>query len=150
MSEHVSKTLSEVLPNQEGFELAVGYSLELSHRLMGYFPAIFTGTKRTVLVFDRELLEAVWKLLSPRHSEINQGLFYVNHSEGIAFPLSVQRLLEDLLSMTPVEVLTWSEFDQVTANGATPFSWAAGLVGNDMTAEEFQETLQAAMRKVPA
>lgn len=145
-----SLTLNEALKNQEGFELRVGYSLELTHGLMGYFPAIFKDTERIVLVFKRELLEAVLKMLPRRRSKINETLFYVNQLEGIAFPLSTQQKLEDLLSGTPLEVLTQSEFDQVAADGVAPFSWKPGLVSNDMSSEEFQETLRVAMKKLPA
>ena len=150
MSENLSQTLKDVLLNQEGFELAIGYSLELTHGLMAYFPAIFAGTTRIVFVFDLELLEAVWGMLSPRRSTVNKTLFYVNHSKGVAFPVSVREPLEELLKRTPAPVLTRSEFDQITADGVIPFAWAPGLIGDDMSFAEFQEALQAALDKLPA
>ena len=146
----LSRTLNEALQDQKGFELRVGYSLELSHGLAGYYPAIFTGTKRIVLVFDKGLLETVWKMLSPRRSEINENLYYVNYSEGIAFPITTRQRLEELLSGTPVKVLTQGEFEQITADGAVPFSWAPGLIGDYMSSQEFVETLLAALEEGPA
>lgn len=135
-----------VTGDQVGYQLRVAYSLELTHGLMGYFPAIVAEEDRTILILEKDLLETVWKMLSPRRSQVNEDLVYAN-SEGTQAFLVGGR---NALSGTPMSLLTRAEFEQLTASGENPFKWTPGLVGDDMSQSEFADTLRAALKECKA
>ena len=127
---------------QQGYELRYGYSLELEHSLMGYFPALFKGTRTIVVVFDLGLIEKVWETLSTRQSKLNTSLFAVNFQTGVCYPITGVTEY-DLKTSKAMLFLTREEFGQLTAADSHPFEWAPGLIGDDMSLAEFRQTLEA-------
>lgn len=127
-----------------GWKIRWGYSLQLEHGLMGYFPALFSGTKHVVISLDKSVIEEVWKSLSPRRSKLDTDLYYVNESLGVGFHIGgTQDYL--LKRAVPFRFLTRERLAELFETTAKPFQWAPGLIGEDMTREEFAETLQAAL-----
>ncbi len=114
---------------------------------MGYFPAIITKEDRVIVVLEKDLLETVWKMLLPRCSHVDEGLVYANSEGTLVFPVGGEGDIAKLLSGTPMPVLTQDQFEQLTASGKKPFKWASGLVGDDMSSSEFEETLRAAVEQ---
>lgn len=145
------RTLADVVAaDQTGFELRIGYYLELKHTLMGCFPAIVKNDPlRLILVFEKELLADLAKHLTPRRSKVSSGLYFVNMKTMEACAVSGYNLAE---AMNNEVFLAFSraEFDRLIADGAKPFSWAPGLIGDDMSSAEFQETLRIALEKAAA
>lgn len=145
-------TLSDVLNgNQEGYRLTIGYSLALTHSLMGCFPAVFKeDPKRIVVVLEPDLLKKVWETLPKRRAAINRHLLYVNEQGARAFPVRAGHSLEDIEQHGSWLVLTHHEFEDCLTRDAASFVWAAGLVSDDMTSEEFLRTLQESLARVGA
>lgn len=130
----------------DGWKIRWGYSLQLKHGLMGYFPALYAGTDQVVASLDKAVIEEVWRSLSPRSSKLDVSLFYVNEQTGVGYAIEG---VEDyfLRRSVPFRFLTRERLDEMKkAQGEKLFRWAPGLIGNDMTKEEFAETLQAALR----
>jgi hypothetical protein len=140
------ENLAELLKgSQQGYEIRTGYSLQLKHGLMGYFPALYKGTRDIVVAFDRQLAQEVWKTMSPRQSKLDEGRFYVNDQIGICYPILGTTKYEEEESK-PIVFLTREEFTGLMAADQHPFEWAPGLIGNDMSLAEFRQTLEAAVR----
>ncbi len=145
-------TLAEV----EKWPIKMGHCLELEHGLMGNFPAIIKGQMegkypRPVLMFEKEpLISKVWPLMSKRESKLSSQTYYVSEELGVAFPV---RMAEFMIEgawpepIPPVRFLTKEELDRIIAENPNPFEWAPGLIGPDMNADEFIETLRAAAAK---
>ncbi len=140
--------LSEV----EAWPIKMGFYLQLEHGLMGSFPAIFAGAigknAREVVVFDRAvLINKVWPRMTPRNSNICSMTFYVSEELGVAFPV---HNAEDMIKhagpqqIPPVRFATETEIDDLVAVNPNPFEWAPGLIGDDMSEDEFKRTLRAA------
>ena len=145
----VLENLQQVVDgDQEGFELRTGYSLFLDHGLMGYFPAIYKHDEEEIICFDKELIEKVWALLSPRKSKIRSELFYVNRQTGYCYAIPPDKYYGPE-KMEAIEFLTQEKFEKLIAENPEPFEWAPGLVSDDMTNEEFQRTIQAAISQLP-
>ena len=138
------KTLKELVgkENHNGFRLAVGHFAELDHGLMGNFPAIESESKEMIITTDFELLKQLCGTLSPRRFKFGTQLIYVNPETGIAYSILGTKE-SSLKEATPFQTLTQTRFQEFSKK-EEPFKWAPGLVGNDMTPEEFQETLQVA------
>lgn len=138
-------TLKEFLEKGDhtGFRLAVGYCVALKHGLMGFFPAIESESCEMVTTIDLELLKRVWKTLTPRRSELQTQLLYVNPNTGVAFSIlgSDEYNLE---KSEQYQILTQARFDELVRGKKPAFKWAPGLVGDDMSRTEFLETLVAA------
>jgi hypothetical protein len=127
--------------DQSGYEIRTGFSLELKHGLMGYFPAIYRETRFIVVTIDEALIREVWKTLSPRQSKLNSNDFYVNERLGVCYPLpGAYREASDCPAM---RFLTRQRFDELMRT-KQPFQWAPGLIGDDMSRREFIETIEAA------
>ncbi|MEO6077450.1 MAG: hypothetical protein ABIP54_01575 [Candidatus Andersenbacteria bacterium] len=146
-----AKTLGDLVNgDQEGFELRIGYYLELYHTLWSCHPAIVADDpERLILVFEKELLIDIAKHLTPRRSVVSSGLYLVNLATMEACAASGHNLNE-AMSKEVFLAFSRAEFDRLTADGAEPFSWASGLVGDDMSLGEFQETLRLALEKAAA
>ncbi len=130
VSSKAPANLYEVIAgDQEGFKLKLGYSLLLTHELMGYFPAIVNANSETILVFEKDILQAVWKSLPPRSSHILQTLCYVQEGSSSAFSIN-RSPLQDILTGAPHPVLTRPEFEFFRSSQEEPFSWAPGLFGD--------------------
>jgi len=118
----------------------MGYFLELDHGLMGFFPAIITGMKMMILVFERELIFDIWQILEPRPSKLAEATFYVSEEHGVAFPTHDTRSHVE----NPIHFLTRSQFERLFEKYPDTFGWAPGLIGNDMSEIEFLQTIKAA------
>jgi hypothetical protein len=138
-------TLKELIEKGDhaGFRLMVGYYVELTHGLMGFFPAIESQSEKMVVTVDPELLKRVWKTLTPRRSKASTQLTYANAETGVAYfiPEKYQQLEES----KPFGILTYGRFDELMAGPKPAFKWAPGLIGPGMSKKEFEETLQAAL-----
>lgn len=143
----VPANLAELIGGpHEGYVLKWGYVLQLKHGLMGYFPAIVKNTKLQILSTDVELLKRVWKMLTPRQSEMTACLLYLNEKLQIAFPvLGTDQFY--LKESQPLRLFLQADFDELTVGGKNPFGWAPGLVGDDMNLQEFRETIEAAAKE---
>lgn len=130
--------------DQNGYVIKTGYSLQLEHSLMGYFPAICRDTQNVVVTFDLKLIEDVWHSLSPRQSQLNKTKFYVNKRAGICFPITGTSDY-DMERSEAIYFLTRERFEELMAEQESPFSWAPGLFSDEMSLEEFRETIEAAM-----
>ncbi len=140
--------LEEIIKNNlDGYKLMFVYSLELSHGLMGYFPAYLKDTepKRIVTCLDIDLLEDIWKLLPPRPSKIKSELSYVNTVEKIAFQLPDLKY-HSLSASKPEPYIGKEEFDQLIKK-EQPFKWASGLLSGTFTQKWFFENIANAIKK---
>lgn len=125
--------------------LKTGYSLQLTHGLMGYFPVTVGDTERIVVTTDIKLIEDVWKTLPPRRSEISTCNFYVNEEIGIGFAVRGSTRSDNEQS-EPFLLLGRAEFDALIAKDPHPFRWAPGLISNDMGHDEFIRTIELAIK----
>jgi len=132
--------------NHDGFRLAVGHFAELDHSLMGNFPAIESKSKEMVMTTDLDLLKKVCETLPPRRFKFGTQLIYVNPETGIAYSI-LGTNKSSLERAEAFQILTQERFQELTKN-EKPFKWAPGLVSNNMSLEEFKETLQVASSKL--
>lgn len=140
----VPKTLGEVMDKDlAGFQQVEAHYLQLSHGLMGFFPALISETGEIVICLDRELLVKVMEKLPKRRSRIDKLQILANIPGQFGFEVGNPNG-KDTQSL---HILTAEEFEQRVQQDKKPFKWAPGLVGDDMTEEEFRETLEMAMRK---
>jgi hypothetical protein len=107
-----------------GFLLVRAYFLELSHGLMGFFPAIFAKDGEMVVCLDKALLEKVWDLLPKRRAEVGEALLLVSPKDSFGFDVRNDQK-EDV---EPVHILTQEEFDSLTKEYDLPFKWVSGLI----------------------
>ena len=135
-----------LMADQRNYELRTGYSLELKHGLMGYFPALYKGTREVIVAFDRQLIQEVWQTMTPRRSQLDECQCYVNHQTGVYYPI-LGNTKRDQEESTPSIFLTREEFTQLMRADPHPFEWAPGLVNNDMSNAEFRQTLEAAAKE---
>ncbi|MCR4334016.1 MAG: hypothetical protein NUV60_03355 [Patescibacteria group bacterium] len=148
---NVPENFHELLqrPEKKDFEITAVYFLELSHAhgLWGFFPAVFAAdTKRMVLTPDVLLLKAVWETLTPRRSHIGQAYFCLNPALSIGYEVRGDSGSDEQKRSKPMQILTQEEFNRLIAEGGQPFQWAPGLVGDDMNADEFRQTIEAAQQ----
>ncbi|HLC49323.1 MAG TPA: hypothetical protein VJI96_02995 [Candidatus Andersenbacteria bacterium] len=144
------QTLIDVVTgDQSGFELRIGYYPQIKHSLMGFFPGIITASNEIILVFERDLIAPIWAMMEPMSSEWVKGLFFVSKEKGIAFSMSSGRL-EELSSLKTWQVLSRSNFEELTADGIRPFSWAAGIFGAMIQPDEFERLRKGELEKLVA
>lgn len=124
------------------YELGEFYFLELDHTLWGFFPAIFRESNRIVITTDRLLLERVWKTMTSRKSKVGCGSGYIHNDGSVVFPV-LGTTPKEVRSSEPQKILSSVEFEELLTQSNNPFEWAPGLVGDDMTREEFIRTLEA-------
>jgi len=67
-----------------GWQSLYCYVMELSHSLMGCFPAMKSGAKKIVVCLNRDDLEKIWSKLPKREVKVNKFLFHVNKGENRA------------------------------------------------------------------
>jgi hypothetical protein len=126
--------------DQSGYQIQSVYSLELKHGLMGSFPAIYRETQIIVVTTNENLIREVWKTLSPRRSILNCNDFYVNEQLGVGYPLPTWFREAD--NCPAMRLLTLQRYNELMKT-REPFQWAPGLIGDDMTPQEFIETVKA-------
>ncbi len=129
-----------------GFEIKEYYYLQLDHGLMGFFPAVFVGSKRVVITTDIELAKEAWGTMTPRKSKLSHNLGHVNEQLGIVYPILGDDQYEKEESK-PLQLLTRTEFEGLLAVSPHPFQWAPGLLSNDMNADEFRELISSVAEK---
>ncbi len=123
-------TISEVLLGpQEGWELRIGYFLELEHGLMGSFPAILAETEQVVVVLGKDLAKKVQNLLPARSAKINSWFFLINREEEVCFSIPHGTEVYHLELSVPQFFLSEETFKKLTRNHQLPFKWRPGLVG---------------------
>jgi hypothetical protein len=114
-------------PKKQGYRLEKVFFLELTHGLMGLFPAVIHAKRRVVMCLDRSLLVEVWKTLKPRDSKISSYICYINEQKGIAYS-DVDGSLEQEDSM-PIKILTRNEYEVIRREAPNAIAWAPGLLG---------------------
>ena len=132
---------------QEDFEIKSVYDLELTHDLMGYFPAKVTEVDTTEIIYTAKfsILEIVWGMLSPRDSHFNIGNWYVSRDGTVGYFIGHRRGDE---YSEPLRLLNQDRFDELQKKDNVSFKWASGLIGNDMSREDFIETIKSAVNHV--
>jgi len=121
------KTFAEVLDTDlAGYQLKTVYFLELTHGLMGFFPAIIASTKKIILCSDTRTIEKVKTLLPAHPCSQKSTLMLVNEDDTLGFDLSNNHEKTD----KPMEILTPSDFSWRIASKEKPFKWAPGLVNS--------------------
>lgn len=126
----VPATLFELFKGdwQKDYVLKRAYYAELSHGLMGFFPAVFSlDDRRMVVTTDLRLMERVWQLLEPRDAKLREAVAYINESTAIAYLYADSTLERE--NRKPFKVLTVSEFESLAVAKEQPFKWAFGLIG---------------------
>ena len=118
------------------------FFLQLVHDCFGFFPACFDKGKRIVLTTNKELIEKVWKSLSPRRSRLEEVLFYVHNTEPVCYEASPYYGGKE--DSKPDQLLTEDEFQKLLPGD---LRWARGLIGGDMSLEEFTQTIIAAVKE---
>jgi hypothetical protein len=136
-----------IVGDQRGFELRIGYYLQVKHDLWGFFPGIVTDSNEIILVFDADLVSRIWSIMPPKDSEVVKGLFFVNKQTDTAFSVSSGKL-EELLSLETWHVLSRERFELITADEARPFGWAPGIFGAAIRGEEFERLRERALKKL--
>lgn len=121
------------------------YYLELTHGLMGFFPAVYNDEAEDIIATtDVMLLIELWKTLEPRKSKMNKITAYVDAAGEIAYPdKDSQREREE---STPMELLTRERFERLSAAQEEPFRWAFGLIGADSSPEWFARIIEETSR----
>lgn len=140
----VPDTLFELLKGdwQKEYRIVPVYFLELSHGVMGFFPAVFSSdTKRIIFTTDLRLLERVWQTLEPRHPKLRSQLAYVNEKLGIAYMEPESPSMRG--NQEPHKFLTVAEFDDLVKTEERPFQWAFGLIGGRKFGKEHFSLLLA-------
>lgn len=123
-----------------GFKQVQAHFLQLSHGLMGFFPALIRETEEIVVCLDKKLLVKVMEQLPKRKSQFGDFQMLANTKDGYGFEVGNHNGKET----KPLRILSEEEFEKRITEEEEPFKWAPGLVGNDMTQEEFVETLEHA------
>ncbi len=132
-----------------GWKVAKAYHLELKHKLMGFFPAVFSDKVEEMFIcLDKKLLAEVAKFLPPRSCRCSEFIVLVNEGMGIAFDIKI--IAENRSCKNPDEDTSLYVLDRYKLNrlvsqakeGESPFKWAPGLISDDMSPEEFKESLK--------
>ncbi|PLX27266.1 hypothetical protein C0583_04510 [Candidatus Parcubacteria bacterium] len=140
----IPKKLGEVMDKDlAGFQQVQAHFLELSHGLMGFFPALVRETEDIVVCLDKKLLIQVMERLPKRKSKFGEFQMLANIDNGYGFEVGNHNGKET----KPLRILSEEEFEKRIQEEEKPFKWAPGLVGNDMTEEEFIETLELAKER---
>lgn len=137
------ENLKDLKKDKEAFshyQIKPCYYLELKHGLMGFFPAVINDTRRMIITSDKDLIEKIWERLSPRQSKMDEDLFYIHENGLIGFPAKHWNGDQNAKAC---HLMTEEEFEILI----NPFEWAPGLIGDDMSPEEFMKTIKAAAGK---
>ena len=139
------------LPNLAEYKLTECHYVVLKHRLMGTFPALFTKTKEMFVCTELETLKKILPQLPPRKFRIIKSLMLVNELGRHAF--SVSALNDYPEDAEPARVLLAEDLqimmDVQRVMDPPLFKWAPGLVGDDMSSQEFAETIQSVLAHNP-
>lgn len=145
------KSLKDLIGQSlKDFIFAKVYLLELDHGLMGCFPAIRKDDGQIVATADEELIEKIWKLLTPRKAKILVQLALINRETNEAYCLNnIDKYVMDynLHKREVIHLITPESLARDLASTKTPYKWAPGLIGDGMTLGEFRDTLKSALEQ---
>lgn len=102
-----------------GHKLVKASILELSHSLMGCFPAIFSDSKEPVIFVSDQLLEAAKERLEQRRSKARQTLFLLDQGGASGFVLQGEK------PCTHKRSRVYTQYDHDTE---VAIEWAPGLL----------------------
>jgi hypothetical protein len=113
-----------------GWQITLGYFLELQHGLMGRFPAILDdsagdGDGAIVFVIDKRLLRHVWDHVPRSRAKITTLLVVANPDLGVAYFLGRDFRPEQT---EPFKLFSASDITKLCEK-RSPFRWAPGLLG---------------------
>jgi len=147
------KTSKELLALNDlaGWRVRNCYWAQLKHGLWGTFPALFSrdGDKKVewqpFVCESKILLGEILKMMTPRSFTITESLCLLRtRGDPIAFQFEamLQRIEIDKETKS-VLVVGQSELGQ-----PKHFKWTPGLIGDDMSPIEFEETMRVALAKI--
>lgn len=105
--------------NLAGYKLVECNFLELEHSLMGYFPAIFSRSRKEAIFVDKDVLEAAKKTLPERRHTTHTVAFLLEPEGKGGFIIEG----EHMLKRVRCEVYTKDDLDK-----HIPIEWAPGLL----------------------
>jgi len=119
------KKLGEIM-NQDlaGFQLVIGYFLEIDHGLMGFHPALIAATRQIVVCLDRNTLKKVWELLPRTKAKVTEFLLVANIKEGFGFDLQN----EEKTNTTYLRIFSEEAINTLIAGQEKPFAWTPGVI----------------------
>ncbi|MDE2188663.1 MAG: hypothetical protein KGJ35_02970 [Patescibacteria group bacterium] len=135
------------LSDLTGWKVVEGYMAELKHGLMGYFPAVTTKDEQPFVCLDKEVLKKILGLLSKREFKVEKLLILANEESCQAFCLGTLKYNWEMeRESETLDIITAKKLEEM--NSPKFFKWAPGLIGDDMSTEEFQVTLEFAMSNI--
>ncbi len=141
--EGLPKNLFEILKgNRNGWTLTPCWTLELSHGLMGCFPAIVRDTHIRLVSTDKATVIRVWRTLEPRPSELIEFECMVNNEGTVAYPMRLDEF-EQRHSL-PFKLFSVANTEALLTENPEAFEWAPGLFGTDLTPTAFEEIIRQA------
>ncbi len=102
-----------------------GYFLEIAHRLMGTFPAIYSDSKKIILCLEKGILEDVYFHLDPRVYKVSEILLLVDQEKGVGFSLRAGQQGDDAEALP---ILTRASYEVLVRENEKPFRWAPGII----------------------
>ena len=138
------RNLKEILDgDRKGWTNKLCWALEISHGLMGFFPAIVEATNVMVLVSDKPSIFRIWKSLKPRWSKLIECECIVNDEGTVAYAMRIKSD-EDKKSSLPQKLFSVTEIEELFKKNPTPFRWAPGFFGSETDAEQFKWIIEKA------
>lgn len=112
-----------------GWEILIGYWVELAHDLIGTFPALYEDNE-IIVTTSRGLLDQVIEILNKernRHNHINTIPLLYNEKLGIGYNLQMIHKNGTINGdLAPFIILTKDKFEKL--KDQRPFYWAPGLI----------------------
>jgi hypothetical protein len=140
------KHLKELLEgDHKEYELTTCYMLEIKHGLMGFFPAIRTGTKKILITSDKALMFRVWRSLEPRDSRVIASEYMMNSVIGVAYPMAITDFEKE--QSRPLKIFSTAEVDALFKAESSPFEWAPGLIGAQTSEIQFNALIEKAAQE---
>jgi hypothetical protein len=144
LSTGLPRNLKEILAgDRKGWTSKTCWALEISHGLMGFFPAIVKASKIMVLVSDMPLIFRVWRSLEPKESKLIARECIVNDVGTVAYFMMVSSDYDKEHSL-PQKLFSVAEINELFAKNASAFGWAPGLFGADIDPDQFRRIVDAA------
>ncbi len=139
------------LKDLSAYRVMTCYWAQLSHGLMGTFPALIAKTKDMFVCADKQTLGKILETMPKRRFAIMPSLMIVNEADRLAFDIHALHNCHDMgKESESLPVILADDLQTMTSaqHGNSPlFKWAPGLIGDDMSPAEFAETLQTALKQ---
>lgn len=133
--------LAELLAgDRKGWNLVQCYALELTHTLMGVFPAVQKGTKIIFLTADKKSLFRVWRTLEPQSSNLVVQECMVNATGNVAYAMKEREW--EMKESRPLKLYNPEEIEALFSADPAPFKWARGLIGGSSNPHNFLDQIQ--------